>query len=201
MRIFFITILFILSTYLAYSQNFGIQAGVRFNTSSIKYSDVEISRKAGFEGGVFYQHPMNTESLSLRAAILYFNQEFSLVDDMGNGTGITHHFVEDNLKLPLTIEWHPLSSSIKPFLQGGLYTSYSISGKIKGSDSNSTLKYKQGSHKLDYGVVFGIGIYLTPQVALGANYEYGFANRNLRLGDQFVSVKNRACSVAVHYLF
>ncbi len=201
MKIFLITILFVIGTYTAYSQSFGIQAGVRFNTSSIKYSGVEANRKAGFEGGVFYKHPMNIESLSLRAAILYFNQEFSLGNDMGNNTGITYHFVEDNLKLPLTIEWHTLSNRIKPFLQGGLYTSYSISGKIKDSDSNNTLKYKQGSHKLDYGVVFGFGVYLAPQIALGANYEYGFANRNLRLGDQFVSVKNRGFSVVVHYLF
>ena len=201
MRIFLITILFVTGIYTAYSQNFGIQAGVRLNTSSIKYSGVEASRKAGFEGGVFYRHPMNIESLSLRAAILYFNQEFSLGNDMGNNIGITYHFVEDNLKLPLTIEWYPLSNQIKPFLQGGLYTSYSVSGKIKDSDSNNTLKYKQGSHKLDYGVILGIGVYLTPQIALGADYEYGFANRNLRLGDQFVSVKNRGFSVAVHYVF
>lgn len=201
MKIFLITILFVIGTYTAYSQSFGIQAGVRFNTSSIKYSGVEANRKAGFEGGVFYRHPMNIESLSLRAAILYFNQEFSLVDDMGNNTGVTYHFVEDNLKLPLTIEWYPLSNRIKPFIQGGLYTSYSISGKIKDSDSSVTLKYKQGSHKLDYGVTLGVGISLTPQIALGANYEYGFADRNLRLGDQFVSVKNRGFSVSVDYLF
>lgn len=201
MKIFLITILLFISTYAIYSQSFGVQAGVRFNTSNIKYSGVEISRKAGFEGGVFYRHSMNIESLNFRAAILYFNQEFSLENDMGNNTGITHHFVQDNLKLPLTIEWYPLSGRIKPFLQGGIYTSYSISGKIKGSDSNITLKYKQGSHKFDYGVIVGIGIYLTPQIALGVNYEYGFADRNLRLGDQFVSVENRGCSVAVHYLF
>ncbi len=201
MRIFFIIILLFISSYTVCSQDFGIQAGVRFNTSGIKYSGVDAHRKAGFEGGLFYRHPINIESLSLRAAILYFNQEFSLGNDMGNNTGITYHFVEDNLKLPLTIEWYPLSGRIKPFLQGGLYTSYSISGKIKDSDSNNTLKYKQGSHKLDYGIIVGIGIYLTSQIALCTDYEYGFADRDLQLGDQFVSVKNRGCSVALHYLF
>lgn len=201
MRIFFITILLFIGTYTVCSQNIGIQAGIRVNTSSIKYPGVDANRKAGFEGGIFYRHPMSIESLSLRAAILYFNQEFSLSNDMGNNTGITYHFAEDNLKLPLTIEWHPFWGRIKLFLQGGLYTSYSISGRIKDSDSNNALKYKQGSHKLDYGVIAGIGIYLTSQIALGANYEYGFANRDLQLGDQFVSVKNRGCSVSLHYLF
>lgn len=201
MKISIITILLFIGTYTLYSQNFGVQAGVRINTSNIKYSGVEISRKAGFEGGLFYRYPLNVEYLGFRAAILYFNQEFSLENNMGNNTGITYHFVEDNLKLPLTIEWYPLTGRVKPFLQGGLYTSYSISGKIKGSDSDNTLKYKQGSHRLDYGVVLGVGIYLTPQIALSANYEYGFAGRDLKLGDQFVSVKNRACSVALHYLF
>ncbi len=201
MRLFFIAILLFISACTVYSQNFGIQAGVRLNTSSIKYSGVDTKKKAGFEGGIFYRHPMNIESLSLRAAILYFNQEFSLESDMGNNTGITYYFIEDNLKLPLTIEWHPTLGRIKPFLQGGLYTSYSFSGKIKDSDSDSSLKYRQGGHRFDYGVVIGAGIYLTPQIALGANYEHGFANRDLQLGDQFVSVKNSGCSVSLHYLF
>ena len=141
---------------------------------------------------------MDIEGLSLRAALLYSNQEFSLRYNTGNNVGVTFHLIEDNLKLPVILEWCPLPGRVKPFLQGGLYASYSISGKIK---DEGTLKYKGGSHKLDYGVVVGAGVYLTPQIALSANYEYGFADRDLELGTQFVSVKNRGISVALHYLF
>lgn len=201
MKILFATILLFVSTYTAYSQNFGVQAGVRINTSSIEYPGVDVSRKAGFEGGVFYRHPVGIESLNIRAGLLYFRQEFSLESDMGNNIGITYHFKEDNLKLPLTVEWRPLPISIKPFLQAGLYTSYSLSGKIKDSDSSSSLKYEKNGHKLDYGAIVGIGAYLTSHMSLNVNYEHGFSDRNLKLGDQFVSVKNRGCSIVLNYLF
>lgn len=201
MKILVVTILLFASTYTVYSQDFGIQAGARINTSGIEYPGVEVNRKVGFEGGVFYRHPINTESLSLRVAMLYFMQEFSLESDMGNSTGITYHFREDNLKLPLTVEWYPLAGSVKPFLQAGLYASCSVSGKIKDSDSSSTLKYKKGGNRIDYGALVGLGVYLTPKIALNANYEHGFADRDLTLGDQFVSVKNRGFSVMLQYLF
>lgn len=201
MKILFAAILLLVGVNSVYSQGFGVQAGIRVNTSGIEYPGVDIKRKAGFEGGVFYRHPIYTESLGIRAAMLYSRQEFSLKSDMGNNIGITYHFKEDNLKLPLTVEWHPLPVLIKPFLQAGLYTSYSLSGNIKDSDSSNSLKYKKDGDRFDYGAVVGIGAYLTSHIILNVNYEHGFTDRSLVLGDQFVSVKNRGCSVMLNYLF
>lgn len=203
MKIFFVTILLLISVNAVYSQDFGLQAGVRINTSGIEYPGVDIKRKAGFEGGVFYRQSLYVESLSIRAAMLYYRQEFSLKSDMGNNIGITYHFKEDNLKLPLTVEWKPFSlpGMVKPFLQAGLYASYSLSGNIKDSDSSNSLKYKKDGDKFDYGAVVGIGTYLTSHIILNVNYEHAFTDRSLVLGDQFVSVKNRGCSVMLNYLF
>lgn len=201
MRILFITILLLTGTYTIYSQEFGLQAGVRINTSGIEYAGVDVKRKLGFDGGAFYRHPVGVLTLNVRVAMLYFNHEFSLENSLGNNSGITYHFVENNLKLPLTIEWHPMSWIVKPFLQAGVYTSYCLSGKIKDSDSSTKLKYGKSGHRFDYGAIVGIGVYLTSSIALNANYEYGFADRNLVLGDQFVSVNNRGYSVVINYLF
>jgi len=201
MKILLLTILLLIGTSTVVSQNLGIQAGVRINTSGIGYQGVDISRKTGFEGGVSFRQPIYIKSLSIKAALLYFRQEFSLKNDMGNSTGITYHFIEDNLKLPITMEWRPVEGLIKPFLQAGLYTSYSVSGKIKDNDSSSSLKYGKEGNKFDYGVIAGIGVYLTSRIALNANYEYSFSERDLSLGDQYVSVRNQGCSVVLNYLF
>lgn len=201
MKRLFITILLIIGSYTAYSQNFGVQAGPRINMSGIEYSGVDVSRKAGFEGGVFYRHPISVLPLNIRVALLYSNNEFSLKHGSGNNMGITYHFKENNLKLPLSIEWIPLPGLIKPFLHAGVYTSYSLSGNIKDSESSSSLEYRKDSHKMNYGVVVGLGVYLTSHIALNASYEHGFVSRDLVLGDQFVSVKDRGCSFTLNYLF
>jgi hypothetical protein len=201
MKTLFITILFLAGTYTAGSQTIGVQAGIRLNTSAIRYAGVDISRKAGFEGGLSYQHPIGLPGLNFRAAILYFNQEFSLENDMGNNTGITYHFMEDNLKLPLIVEWTPFPAQIKPFVQAGLYTSYAISGNIKDSDSRNSIIYEKAGHRLDYGIVIGAGVYLTRQIILDVRYEHGFAGRNLMLGDQTVYVCNKGYSASLRYLF
>ncbi len=201
MKIFLISFLFIIGTYTSYSQSLGVQAGTRLNLSGIDYPGVEVNRKMGFEGGVFYRYSLRLLPLSLRASMVYFNSEFSLKNDIGNNVGITYHFEEHNLKLPLTVEWRPLPGLIKPFLNAGFYASYSLSGKVKDTDSNNSLKYRNNGHRLNYGAIVGIGVFLTPYIALNANYEYGFLQRDLILGDQFVSVKDRGCSVVVSYLF
>lgn len=201
MKVLFITILLFIGTYTVSSQTFGVQAGIRVNTSGIDYPGVDISRKVGFEGGITYKHGISVTPLSFRTALLYFNQEFSLENGMGDNTGITYHFVENNLKLPLTIEWSPLLGRIGPSLRAGVYASCAFSGKIKDSDSSSSLKYREGSHRVDYGAVVGIGFKVISSLNLNVNYEHGFAERDLVLGDQFVSVKNRGCSVVLSYLF
>ncbi|MBB4035319.1 opacity protein-like surface antigen [Dysgonomonas hofstadii] len=201
MKIRLIIILLLASTCNAFSQSFGVQAGIRVNASGIEYPGVDISRKTGFEGGVTFRQPLYIKSLSIRTGLLYFMQEFSLKNDMGNSTGITYHFSEDNLKIPVTIEWRPAKGLIKPFLHAGLYASCAISGRIKDNDSSNSLKYSGSSNRFDYGAIAGIGVYLTSSIALNANYEYGFSERDLSLGDQFVSVKNRGCSIALNYLF
>lgn len=201
MKIALITILLVSGICTAYCQDFGVQAGVRLNTSGITYPGVGINRKAGFEGGLFYRHPAGMECFSLRAAILYFNQEFSLRDDMGDNAGISYHFTEDNLKLPLTIEWHACSGRLKPLVTAGLYSSYCLSGRIKDRESDNPLEYGKGSYRADYGLTMGLGVYLTSRVSLNTFYEYGFARRDLLLGDQVVSVRNRGCSINLSYIF
>lgn len=201
MKIFLISVFFIIGTYTSYSQSLGVQAGTRINMSGIDYQGVDVSRKMGFEGGVFYRHSLRLLPLSLRASMLYFNSEFSLKNDIGNKVGITYHFEEHNLKLPLTIEWRPLPGIIKPFLNAGIYASYSLSGNVKDTESSSSLKYRGNKHRLNYGTILGVGVFLTPSIALNVSYEQAFSHRDLELGDQFVSVKDRGCSVVLNYLF
>ncbi|MDR1504744.1 MAG: PorT family protein [Prevotella sp.] len=201
MKTLFISILLLAGAYTVSSQTIGVQAGIRLNTSTIRYTGVDISRKAGFEGGFSYQNTIGLPGLSFRVAILYFNQEFSLENDMGNNIGITYHFMEDNLKLPLVAEWSPFPTKIKPFVQAGLYTSYAISGNIKDSDSGNRIKYEKAGHRIDYGIVIGAGVYLTRHIVLDTRYEYGFSGRNLMLGDQIVYVCNKGYSVSLRYLF
>lgn len=201
MKVLLIAILLVCGICTASSQNFGVQAGVRLNTSSIDYPDVNINRKAGFEGGIFYRRPIFMEHFGLRASLLYFNQEFSLKNDMGGNTGITYHFSEDNLKLPLVVEWQAGFGKLKPLVKAGLYSSYCVSGKIKDRESTNSLDYRKSIHRIDYGLTFGFGVCLRSRIALNATYDHGFARRELGLGDRLVSVSSRGCSFCLNYLF
>lgn len=202
MKKILIIILFITGATASYAQNFGVQAGLRINNSDIEYPGVDMSRKLGFEGGVFYESSIvKDNSWKINVAALYFNQEFNLKHQYDSNSGITYHFTENNIKVPATVKWQLISGKIIPFLRAGVYSSYSVGGKIKDSDSKESLKYEGNSDKLDYGMTFGAGVHLTSNIVLNANYDLGFADRKLALGNQYVSVKNRNCSVLLSYLF
>lgn len=189
-------------TNITFARNIGVHAGIRMNTSQIDYEGVDINRKLGFEGGASFRQPVVPGlGLDACAAVMYFNQEFALKQQIGENSGSTYNYREDNLKIPLSVEWKPAIGKVKPFLKAGLYASYALFGKMPYKDSDESLKYKKNSHRFDYGVLAGIGVFLMPRIALYANYELGFAGRNIQLGGGYFSVKNRGCSLMLSYIF
>lgn len=201
MKTILVVIVFLFTVCSIKAQPLGLHAGITMNTSDINYPGVDVNRKVGFECGVFYQKPIVDEILDIRLDMLYFNNGFSLKYSIENNTGITYHFTEDNLKLPLTIVWKPEIKGIKPILKAGMFSSYAISGKVKDSESDSSLKYKNNSGRIDYGAIVGLGTYISSRIVLNVGYEYGFAKRSLCLGDQYVSVRNRRYLAAINYFF
>ncbi|MDR2955391.1 MAG: PorT family protein [Prevotella sp.] len=203
MRVLFIIIMIIASgNYTCLAQGFGIKAGVHLDNSDIKCSGVEADRKPGFEAGAFYELALPVMTAwKINVGLSYYNNRFKLQDDYGNSTGITYHFSENNLKLPVTIKYQLDYEVIKTFISGGVYSSYMFSGKIKDSESSQSIKYEKSGDKIDYGVSVGIGALLLSHVGLNINYDFGFAERNIVLGDQYVSAKNRKCSILLSYIF
>lgn len=202
MKLLFTIGLFIISSYTCLAQGFGLQAGIKLNNSDVKCAGIEADTKAGIEIGAFYEIALPViTTWKVNAGLLYSNHRFSLQDDYGNNTGITYHFSENNIKLPVKIRWQPDLGLIKPFINGGVYSSYMFSGKIKDSDSRESLKYKDSKDKIDYGISIGVGVYLMSHIGLNINYDMGFAERNIMLGEQFVSAKNKECSILLNYRF
>jgi len=202
MRLIFVIILFIVSAAGLQAQGFGVQAGVKLNNSKIEYPGVDVDKRLGFEAGVFYEIALPViSSWSVTPALLYSNSGFKLQDDHGNGTGITYHFTEHSIKLPVMIKKQFGIGPVKPFVKGGLYASYAFSGRVKDSETHHTLKYENDSDKMDYGASLGVGVRLLSRIGLDVNYDLSFAKRSIVLGDQFVSVKNRGSSISLSYLF
>lgn len=187
----------------AQSQTVGIEAGLKLPQAVVEYSGVDMSRKIGFELGIFLQKEIgNGGDWNSRISLLYSYSGFSLGDNLGGGqAGITYHFVENSAKLPLVFEWHPGHSRCTPFGRIGLYSSYAIRGRLKAYGEDSGLHYQRGGDRFDVGSLLGVGVNLIRAVGLTANYEFGLRKRRLALGDQFVLVRNRAGLISLSIYF
>lgn len=183
------------------AQQIGVRAGVNLNSSKVDYENIDAKFRTGFNVGAISDFNLPLDGWKLNTGLLYNYQGFSLRQDRGNNQGISYYFNTNNLELPINIRKEFDLHAIKPFIQGGVYGSYVLSGRIKDGDSSQTMKFKKNGDKLDIGMNFGAGCYLTTKLRLVANYGFGFKERQIVFGDQFVSYKNASWSLSAEYIF
>ena len=176
---------FILSLFLFSQQSqaqvkFGIQAGAGFSKLTSAYTTFEMG--LGYSGGLTAIVPFKNklsfvsglqyQSLQNKLSGLVFLDNGSF--EQGNGT-VTSQF--SYLTIPLLARLG-LGKNENPkfYIEGGGYVSYVLGVNTSGKKKDgSVYSYKEDSsslNKIVAGVSAGAGYYITPNMTIGAKYNY-----------------------------
>jgi hypothetical protein len=202
-KIQIVVLLIVHLTFYAESQTIGIQAGLKLPQNGITYPNVDIHQNVGFEAGISISQKIDGwNSWNGRVALIYSYSAFSVSDNLGaSNAGITYHFVENKVKVPILFEWNRRQTPFIPFIQIGIYCSCALGGKLKAYGEETSLRYKTGGDRFDLGPHLGFGLALTSCIQLVAGYEYGLRVKSLALGDQYVLKRNRGGLVSMNVQF
>ena len=155
--------------------NFGVTAGMNFN--SAKIGDVKMDARAGWNVGATVQFDLPL-GFSLQPSLVYMQKsggyttpEFSsaILED------IKAQFVQTvgSLVLPVSVQWGPDLLVARPFLDVTPYVGYSLSNKIK-ADVAGLEEVVKGGNGLDYGLGLGAGINVWKlQAIVRYNWNFG----------------------------
>ena len=170
--------------------NFGVTAGMNFN--SAKIGDVKMDARAGWNVGATVQFDLPL-GFSLQPSLVYMQKsggyttpEFSsaILED------IKAQFVQTvgSLVLPVSVQWGPDLLVARPFLDVTPYVGYSLSNKIK-ADVAGIEEVVKGGNGLDYGLGLGAGINVWKlQAIVRYNWNFGVLGNyedftDIKLGD------------------
>lgn len=170
--------------------NFGVTAGMNFN--SAKIGDVKMDARAGWNVGATVQFDLPL-GFSLQPSLVYMQKsggyttpEFSsaILED------IKAQFVQTvgSLVLPVSVQWGPDLLVARPFLDVTPYVGYSLSNKIK-ADVAGLEEVVKGGNGLDYGLGLGAGINVWKlQAIVRYNWNFGVLGNyedftDIKLGD------------------
>ena len=155
--------------------NFGVTAGMNFN--SAKIGDVKMDARAGWNVGATVQFDLPL-GFSLQPSLVYMQKsggyttpEFSsaILED------IKAQFVQTvgSLVLPVSVQWGPDLLVARPFLDVTPYVGYSLSNKIK-ADVAGLEEVVKGGNGLDYGLGLGAGVNVWKlQAIVRYNWNFG----------------------------
>ena len=170
--------------------NFGVTAGMNFN--SAKIGDVKMDARAGWNVGATVQFDLPL-GFSLQPFLVYMQKsggyttpEFSsaILED------IKAQFVQTvgSLVLPVSVQWGPDLLVARPFLDVTPYVGYSLSNKIK-ADVAGLEEVVKGGNGLDYGLGLGAGVNVWKlQAIVRYNWNFGVLGNyedftDIKLGD------------------
>ena len=204
MKIKLIAILLLSGALSVNAQRIGIRGGVNIDNSKIEYNGLEADTRVGFHIGAVSEFDIVPDSWSFNAGLLFSQNGFTFKYEREANTGLTYHFITNNLEIPLHIRKEfALSTSIKPFIHAGPYISYALSGRIKDGDGSHSMDFKKDGDRFDIGANIGIGCNVVAGLRLLANYGFGFTENNIVFGnqDQIIKNKNRRFTISAEYLF
>lgn len=155
--------------------NFGVTAGMNFN--SAKIGDVKMDTRAGWNVGATVQLDLPL-GFSLQPSLVYMQKaagyttpEFSsaILED------IKAQFVQTvgSLVLPVSVQWGPDLLVARPFVDVTPYVGYSLSNNLK-KDIVGKKEVIKGGNGLDYGLGLGAGINVWKlQAIVRYNWNFG----------------------------
>lgn len=183
------------------AQRLGIRAGANLSTPKVELDGMDTKSYTGFNIGVISDFSLPLSGLKINTGLLFFNQGFTLKNDMGNNTGITYNFRTNHLEIPVNIRKEFNLLLVKPYIQAGLYSSYAISGRVKDGEGSESMEFKSGSDRLTTGMSFGVGSYIIDKIQVLISYDYGFTKSEIKLGEANIATKNRRWALSAAYMF
>lgn len=170
--------------------NFGVTAGMNFN--SAKIGDVKMDAKAGWNVGATVQFDLPL-GFSLQPSLVYMQKAAGYeTPELSSGIleDLKAQFVQTvgSLVLPVSVQWGPDLLVARPFLDVTPYVGYSLSNKIK-ADVAGLEEVVKGGNGLDYGLGLGAGINVWKlQAIVRYNWNFGVLGNyedftDIKLGD------------------
>lgn len=189
----------------AFSQHFGIKAGVNISSNSVSTAalndipyyladapnpTVDKSSLTGFHAGVFYNMPLG-ENFNFQPEILYTTYGAKLNINYAGAT-FSAKWKMNYLALPLMLQYKLIPDLL---VEAGPELGLLMSSKVSGS--GQSLDTKEDMKKFNAGIGIGAGYYFTENIGLNARYVAGLTN----LDDSGVKSKNNVLQIGLAYKF
>lgn len=181
------------------AQQFGFKSGVVVDNSKIDLPDVDVELKTGFNGGLVGNFALPLTSWGINTGLSYSYRSFSLKNDYGNSSGISYHFKMHGVEIPVNVYKEFNSIIIKPFIQAGLYASYTLSAKVKDGEASRSIEFEKNADRFYIGTNISIGSKLTSKLRFLATYGFGFAENKYIFSDLPISYKSRNLTLSIEY--
>lgn len=200
MRIVVIVLFFTLCSFASVNaQQFGIKGSIVVDNSKIGFPDVETDTRTGFNGGLVGDFKLPLTSWGLNTGLLYSYRDFSLKNSYKDKAGVTYYFKTHGVEVPVNIYREFNSIIIKPFIQAGLYASYTFSGRVKDGEVSRSIEFEGKSDRFDIGANISVGCKLTSKLRFLTGYGFGFAENKYIFSDQPISRKSRNITFSLEY--
>lgn len=199
-KLFLVLIVFIPFMNLS-AQRLGFRVGANSSKPKIELNGMDNKSYTGFNIGAISDFNLPLIGWKINTGLLFFNQGFTLKQDYGNNSGVTYNFITNTIEVPVNVRKEFNLLIVKPYVQAGLYSSYTLSGRLKDGDTSRSLDFKKNADRFDTGMSVGVGSFITRNIQLLVTYDHGFAKSEMNLGDQTIASKNRRWSFSAGYMF
>lgn len=200
MRIVTIILFFTLCCFASIkAQQLGIKGSVVLDNSKIGFPNVDADTETGFNGGLVADFKLPLISWGVNTGLLYSYRGFSLKNSYGSGTGISYHFKTHGIEVPVNIYKEFNAIVLKPFLQAGLYASYTFSGRVNDGEASRSIEFEGKADRFDIGANISVGCKLTSKLRFLTSYGFGFAENKYIFSGQPISRKSRNLTFSLEY--
>lgn len=156
---------------LAFSQHYGVKAGLNLSSIS-KDGDFSDSRgKAGFYAGVFMNAPL-AENFSIQPEVIYNNVGAKV--DKNTNTNLNL----DYISVPVMFQYNVVPEF---YLEAGPQFSFLVNSKFKSSNQTiekvaNYFNNKDNYNSFDFGLGLGAGFNINEHFGINARYVAGFTD-------------------------
>ena len=206
-KLYYLTFLILFSSQFILSQNvrYGIKGGINYCDLNGPDKPPTLDQDIGFSGGLYLDTRvaefLSTEvELNFTRHKFHFTENFDIVDNRVL-------FVEernDYLTVPVMLRYKRgyefAFIYINAGLQGGvlLNNDRTTSITINDIEINSDYYYTHTNHRIDYGLVAGVGIQFS---AVNLDLRYYMSTRNLYTGNDSKEIRYETISIDIGYQF
>lgn len=205
--------LIISATLNAQKVKLGIKGGLNIASVGVKNENVsgEITPKAGFHAGLYFDCPLMANKLYFRPEIIYSNQGYKFSGTSYNAK-INEKANINYLAIPLMFSYQPvkkLSIDFGPqvsfLLSSKSVIDYSFVDVVSGNpvSGSETVDNKDETKSIELGLNIGLGYKITPKMSISGRYNFGLTMLNERVPNATspnIEVRNKVFQISLGYL-